>query len=109
MQPGYPFVCPFGISCQWLKTETIADMNSWEFNKIAGALLGTLLFVMGVHELASILFSPAKPEKPGFEIVVADTGAAEPVEEPEEETVPLAMLLAEAVVADGERSARKCR
>jgi hypothetical protein len=28
-------------------------MNSWEFNKIAGALLGTLLFVMGINMLAN--------------------------------------------------------
>jgi cytochrome c len=84
-------------------------MNSWEFNKIAGALLGTLLFVMGINMLASALFAPTIPEKPGFEVAVADTGATAPAEEePEEEVVPLAMLLTEAAVEDGIRSARKC-
>jgi cytochrome c len=84
-------------------------MNSWEFNKIAGALLGTLLFVMGINMLASALFAPTIPEQPGFEIAVADTAATEaPAEEPAEEAIPLAMLLAEAAVEDGIRSARKC-
>ncbi|MEM8877638.1 MAG: cytochrome c family protein [Pseudomonadota bacterium] len=83
-------------------------MNSWEINKIAGALLSTLLLVMGINMLAGALFAPTLPERPGFEIAVEETGATEAVEEPEEETVPLAMLLAEAAVEDGERAARKC-
>ena len=84
-------------------------MNSWEFNKIAGALLGTLVLVMGINLLAGALFAPAMPERPGYEVAVIDDGAPDAAaEEPEEETVPLAMLLAEAAVEDGIRSARKC-
>jgi cytochrome c len=36
-------------------------MDSFELNKIAGALLGTLLFVMGLGMLGDVIFAPHKP------------------------------------------------
>jgi cytochrome c len=35
-------------------------MDSFEVNKIAGALLGVLLFVMGLNIVSGALFAPKK-------------------------------------------------
>jgi cytochrome c len=50
-------------------------MESMEFNKIAGAVLGALLFAVGLNLLSEGIFSPTKPAKPGFAVAVADTSA----------------------------------
>jgi cytochrome c len=42
-------------------------MDSFEFNKIAGAVLGTLLFVMALSVVSGGLFTPAKPAIPGYD------------------------------------------
>ncbi len=47
-------------------------MDSFEFNKIAGAVLGTALMVFGLHELAGIIYHPHEPEKPGFVVAVPE-------------------------------------
>jgi len=59
-------------------------MDSWEWNKIAGAVLGTLIFVMVVKIGSEALFEVPPPAKPGFPIAGAPaeaTAAATPVEE----------------------------
>ena len=50
-------------------------METMEFNKIAGAVLGALLFTVGLNILAEGIFSPVMPAKPGFVIAVADQKA----------------------------------
>ena len=47
-------------------------MNSFEFNKSAGAVLVTALLVFSLSELAGIIYHPHAPEKPGFAIEVAE-------------------------------------
>ena len=64
-------------------------MDSFEFNKIAGAVLGTLLFVMGVGILSDGIFHHGVPKQsayalPEAEVATASTGgaataAAEPI------------------------------
>ena len=44
-------------------------MDSLEWNKIFGALLGTLLFTMGIGIVSDIAFSRHKAEKAGYELV----------------------------------------
>ena len=41
-------------------------MNSFEFNKMAGAVLGTALVVFGLNELAGVIYHAETPEKPGY-------------------------------------------
>ena len=41
-------------------------MDSFEVNKIAGAVLGVLLFAMGANVLSSILFAPKKAGEMGY-------------------------------------------
>ena len=45
-------------------------MNSFEINKILGAVLGTCLFLLAVHIASGAIFTPPVPAKPGYEIAV---------------------------------------
>lgn len=77
-----------------------------ETNKIAGAVFGTLLFVVGVNVIAGGLFSPKMPTVPGYDLpapeATADAGKpAAPAE-------PLPVLLAKADPAKGQSAAKKC-
>jgi cytochrome c len=82
-------------------------MDSFELNKIVGAVLFTLLVVMSLGIFAGEIYAPAVPEKPGFIIEVAEetSGGGAPVvaQDP-----PIATLLASANVAAGETAAKKC-
>lgn len=83
-------------------------MNSFEFNKIAGAVLGTCLFLMLVNFTASAIFTPHAPEKPGYEIAVKDEGGAATPGAAAEPDKPIAVLLASASVEKGATAAKKC-
>ena len=50
-------------------------MDSFEFNKLIGALLGTVFVVFSVGIVSDAIFAVAGPEKPGFEIVAAEEPA----------------------------------
>jgi cytochrome c len=84
-------------------------MDSWEFNKIAGAVLGTALAVFGLGELRSAIYHSPQPAKPGFAIEVktatggAETGGGETPK------VPLGTLLAKADPAKGQTIAKACQ
>lgn len=83
-------------------------MDSFELNKIMGAVLGTLMFVMGVGFLAEAIYHPIEDRGPGYalpEPEVADAGAAEEAA-PE---VPLGVLLASASAERGAAAVRKCQ
>lgn len=80
-------------------------MDSFELNKIAGALLGALLFVFGTGFLSELIFTQHHPETPGYVIEVAEA-ATEEAEEPV--VISVAALMANAEVSGGERAARKC-
>ncbi|MDJ1157667.1 cytochrome c family protein [Chelatococcus sp. SYSU_G07232] len=84
-------------------------MDSFELNKIAGAVLGTLLFAMGLNILAGIIFAPKKPAVPGYDLPGAEetaaAGAAGQAQAPAE---PLPVLLAKADPKKGEAAAKKC-
>lgn len=82
-------------------------MNSFEFNKIAGAVLGTLLLVFGLQNLTGIIYHAEKPEKPGFAIEVAEAPAGEEAA-PAVEAQPIGVLLASADPAKGQASAKAC-
>jgi cytochrome c len=83
-------------------------MDSFELNKILGAILGTCLGLLTINIAAGAIFAPVKPAKPGYEIVVPEqpTGGAKP--EGQEPQVPIEELLAKASIAKGESSAKKC-
>lgn len=86
-------------------------MNSFEFNKIAGAVLGTALLVFGLNELAKVIYHAPKPEKQGYAIEVAeaaggDAAAAEaPAAAPAES---LGKMLASADATKGQAVFKAC-
>jgi cytochrome c len=82
-------------------------MDSFELNKILGAVLGTLLFVMGVGFLAEAIYNPIEGRGPGYALPEPEAVAAGPVEEVP--SVPLAVLLASASVDRGASAVRKCQ
>src|SRR5690606_33263152 len=84
-------------------------MDSFELNKIAGAVLGTLLFVMGLNIVAGIVFTPHRPAVPGYDLPSAEeaTGGGEAA--PQAPAVPLPQLLAQADPARGEKAVAKCK
>ena len=83
-------------------------MDSFEFNKIAGALLATGLCLVALNITAEAIFAPHHPAKPGFEIEIKpQASAASPGSNaaPEE---PIEKLLASATVERGESAAKPC-
>ena len=48
-------------------------MDSFELNKILGAILGTCLGVLSINIAAGAIFAPVKPAKPGYDIAVPET------------------------------------
>ena len=62
-------------------------MDSFEFNKIAGALLGSLLFLVGLNIAAEAIFAPSKPAKPGYVIEIPKEAAGETAKAAPEESI----------------------
>ena len=81
-------------------------MNSFELNKVLGALLGTCLVLLALNIGAGAIFAPEKPAKPGYNIVVQEGATKEQAKEKE---VPIATLLAKASVEKGQSAARQCQ
>jgi cytochrome c len=82
-------------------------MDSFELNKIIGAILGTCLVLLVTNFTASAIFAPSKPQKPGFEIAVKEEAAGgEKAAAPAPE--PIEKLLQTASVQKGEAAAKKC-
>ncbi|MBN9308773.1 MAG: cytochrome c family protein [Devosia sp.] len=84
-------------------------MDSFELNKIIGAILGTLLFVMGVGFLAEAIYHPIEGRGPGYTLPEAEAaGAHGATAEAAAPEVPLGTLLASADVAAGQAAVKKC-
>lgn len=86
-------------------------MDSFEFNKIAGAVLGTGLFVLVVTTLSEGIFETEAPETPVYlaSLATEDGGAEHGAAgggEPAEETI--SAMLASADAGAGEKVAKKC-
>jgi cytochrome c len=83
-------------------------MDSFEFNKIAGAVLATALVVFGLNELSAAVYHSETPEKPGYAIEVAETGAAGETQVAAGPAVSIGALLAAADPAKGAAGAKAC-
>lgn len=84
-------------------------MDSFEFNKIAGAILGALLFTLATGVIADVVFSSPKPAKAGYALPTAAAegeGGGEAKAAPQ---VPLADLLAKADPKKGEADTKACQ
>lgn len=83
-------------------------MDSFEINKILGALLFTCLVVLSLNIAAGSVFSPKKLEKPGYEIAIPEHAAPGAPEAPAAPAEPIETLLAKADTGRGEASSKKC-
>lgn len=85
-------------------------MDSFELNKILGAVLGTCLVLLVTSFTAKALFAPKMPEKPGFEIAVKEeAGAAKEGAAKAAPAEPIEKLLQTASVEKGAAAAKKCQ
>lgn len=86
-------------------------MNTFELNKIAAAVLFSVLFVMVLGFVADALYAPNRPEKPGYVVEVENgepaaaesAASAEPVVQ-----VSMADLLQNGDATRGQKVAKKC-
>ena len=83
-------------------------MDSFEFNKIVGAILGTGLCLVALNITAEAIFAPNHPAKPGFEIEVKPQVAATAPGAQAAPEEPIEKLLASATVDRGQADAKAC-
>jgi cytochrome c len=83
-------------------------MDSFELNKILGAILGTCLVLLVTSFTANALFAPKLPEKPGYEIAVKEEAAGGAKEAAAPPSEPIEKLLQTASVERGAAAAKKC-
>jgi cytochrome c len=83
-------------------------MDSFELNKVMGAILATCLVLLISSFTASAIFAPVKPEKPGYDIAVKEDehGGGAPKEAAPSE--PIEKLLQTASAEKGAAAAKKC-
>jgi cytochrome c len=82
-------------------------MDSFEFNKFAGAILGSLLFLVALSIAAEAIYAPRQPVKPGYVIEIPKEGAGQEAGKAAVEE-PIEKLLASATVERGQASAKVC-
>lgn len=84
-------------------------MDSFEFNKIAGAVLASVLVIIGVQHLAEIIYHTEDANPLTYPVEVADAGhGGEAVEKPVEVVIPFTQLLASADASKGAKVFKKC-
>jgi cytochrome c len=83
-------------------------MDSFELNKILGAILGTCLVLLVTSFTASAIFAPVMPEKPGYEIAVKEEAHGGGKEAAPAASEPIEKLLQTASVEKGAAAAKKC-
>jgi cytochrome c len=82
-------------------------MDSFELNKILGAVLATCLGVLTLNIAAGAIFTPPKLAKPGYDIAVPEQSAGGEVAKPEP-AEPIAVRLASSDPKKGEAAAKQC-
>ena len=83
-------------------------MDSFELNKILGAILGTCLILLVTSFTAAALFAPVMPEKPGFLIAAKEESHGGEGKEAAVPSEPIEKLLQTASVEKGAGAAKKC-
>jgi cytochrome c len=85
-------------------------MDSWEWNKIAGAVLGTLILILAIKFISEALFEPEKPLKEAYHVEgVVETASAGGSAAPVEEAVPdFGTVLPTADATAGKAVSAKC-
>src|ERR1700742_493045 len=87
-------------------------MDSFEWNKIGGAVLATLIFVLVVKFSTETIFEVPKPAKPGYVVegVSGEAAAGGQAAAPVEEAMPdFGTVLPTADAAAGQATSAKCQ
>lgn len=85
-------------------------MDSFEWNKIFGAVLGTVLFVVTLNILVGGLMTPHKAEKPGMEVAVAEESTGGGTTAPVAEVKPdWGTVIPVADLAAGDKAHIRCQ
>jgi cytochrome c len=84
-------------------------MNSFELNKILGAILGCCLITLALNIGAGAIFAPEKPAKPGYDIAVKEHGEGDKAGAAKEPEQPIEVLLAKASADNGQATAKQCQ
>jgi cytochrome c len=82
-------------------------MNSFELNKVLGAILGTCLMTLALNIAAGAIFAPEKPAKPGYAIAVKEQGGEKVA--PKEPEQPMEAMMASSSVEKGQAIAKQCQ
>ena len=82
-------------------------MDSWQLNKIAGAVLGTCLVGMGIGIVAQGIYEPGAPAKPGYALPEPKEVAAADAEK-KPEIIPIALRMEKADPKKGEADVKVC-
>ena len=82
-------------------------MDSWQLNKIAGAVLGTCLVGMGIGIVAQGIYEPGAPKKPGYALPEPKETAGSGGEK-KPEVIPIAIRMEHADPKKGEGDAKVC-
>jgi cytochrome c len=88
---------------------SVPAMDSFELNKILGAVLGTCLVLLTLNITAGAIFAPHAPEKPGYEITVPETAPGSAPGTPAAPETPIEQLLAKADTKRGEAAVKVCQ
>ena len=83
-------------------------MDSFELNKVIGAILGTCIVLLVTSFAAGAIFAPVMPAKPGYAIAVKEEAAAGGKEAAAAPSEPIEKLLQTASVEKGEAAAKQC-
>ncbi len=85
-------------------------MDSFEINKIIGAVLLVALLVIGIGKISNMVFKVNKPEKAGYKVEVEIGTASDETKEKveEKEQVDIKAVLAKGDLAHGEKVFKKC-
>jgi cytochrome c len=72
---GERFTCGAGAGRKITLSENLMDSHQW--NKIIGSVLGTILFVLVVRAVGEAIFFPEEPKEPAIKIAGSETAPAE--------------------------------
>src|SRR5215469_1952445 len=84
-------------------------MDSFELNKIIGAVLATCILLLVTSFTAGAIFASKAPEKPGFAIAAKEEGASKEAAAPAAASEPIEKLLQTASVEKGQAAAKVCQ
>ena len=84
-------------------------MDSFELNKIIGAILLVALLIIGIGKVSNLIFKVNTPEKAGYAInIESQTAKVETESGEEKEEIDIATLLSMGDLAHGEKVFKKC-